>query len=635
MDEDRYEPFVSRVEHPATDFAAGLDPHLGTIDLSNLILSQTCETRDSDLRDVESTALGRLLDFLPTPALVLDASLFVVFGNTACGRIAPDVDTVVGQPFASLMPGKRRPAMARSLMRKALLDGKPRTAEVVLGTGKGKIWGRLRMRSLRLGTERGLLVIVEDLTLEKKQLTLTKKYSEEMRKARDELEARVHDRTGALTRANEDLRNEMDARLAVQDALSESEQRYRAVVEDQTELITRFLPDGTITFANGACCRYFGDTCGELKGTNFFLNTHPDDQSIQRERCASLHPQNPVATFQVRVTATGHGMRWHHQTIRAIFDEQGAVKEYQCVATDVTERKRAEEAVKEAKEQWERTFDAVPDLVAIIDSNHRIARVNRAMSAALGVHPQELIGATCHVVFHGMDRPLCECPYTSSMQAGERFVPETIETNLKGRTYAVSVSPLRDQEGRVNGCVHVARDITRRKRLEEELKLRATRDSLTGLFNRSHFLETLSLACATAKRYDQPLSVSILDVDKFKDVNDTHGHLTGDLVLERLGRIVQKELRSSDFAGRFGGDEFIIAFPHSGAQGAAHSVERIRVALAEYVFHAAAGPFHVNATGGVAEFAPQQMIMQDLIQQADVALYRAKNLGRNCVLIYE
>ncbi len=635
MDEKRSETLFSNLEDNHPEFAATLDGSLGTIDVSNLFFTDLAEDEAPDLRGVESTSLGKLLNFLPTPALVVDGALTILFSNDACSQIAPGVDAMIGHSFASLLPRKRHERLVRSLMNSVLLDGKSRAGEVILGPGKGTVWGRLRLRSLRLGKDRSILVIVEDLTLEKKQLALTRKYSEQLRKAKDELEVRVAERTSALLRANEDLTKEMDTRLRIQDKLRESEQQYRAVVEDQTELITRFLPDGTVTFANAACCRYFGDKCEDLVGTSFFIWVHEDDLHIEQGHLYALCPEDPVATFQVRVVPAGEREeRWHQRTVRAIFDEKGVVREYQCVARDVTEHKRAQEAVAEAKEEWERTFDAVPDLVAIINSDHKIARVNRAMADVLGRHPTELIGASCHSMFHGLDRPLCECPLTSSMQEGEHYVPETIEASLNERTFAVSVSALRDKQGLVTGCVHVARDITRRKRLEEELKFRATRDSLTGLFSRSHFLETLELACETAKRYSELLSLCILDIDNFKGVNDKYGHLTGDLVLERLGRIVKKQLRSSDFAGRFGGDEFVIAFPHSGAEGAAKSVERIRQALADYLFRAYTESFHVGATAGVAEFLPQEMTMQDLIQKADMAMYEAKESGRNRIAIY-
>ena len=509
MDENRYETFVASRGDVTVELCTARDAFLGTIDISNLMKTDLAESGSVNLRKVQSTSFGRLLNFLPTPALVLDSSLDIMFSNDSCRQIAPHADTLLGHPLASLMPEGRRAGIVCSQMERVLSDGKPRVGHVILGPGKGKIWGRLRMRSLRLGDQRGLLVIVEDLTLEKRQLSLTKKYSKQLQQARDELEERVRERTAALTKANEDLRKEMAARM------------------------------------------------------------------------------------------------------------------------------RAQEAVTEAKEQWERTFDAVPDLVAIIDTDHRIVKVNKAMLVALGHGPQELIGSTCHSVFHGMDRPLCECPYTPSVQNGERFVPDTIETNLSGRTYAVSLSPLHDKDGLVTGCVHVARDITRRKRLEEELTFRASRDSLTGLYNRRHFLENLTLACATATRYAHPLSVSVIDVDKFKEINDRYGHLIGDLVLERFGRIIQKELRSSDFAGRFGGDEFIVAFPHSSVSGAAQSVERIRMVLSEHVFRSDAESFHVGASAGVAGYVPQQMDMQDLIQRADVALYEAKALGRNRVLVHQ
>ncbi len=125
----------------------------------------------------------------------------------------------------------------------------------------------------------------------------------------------------------------------------------------------------------------------------------------------------------------------------------------------------------------------------------------------------------------------------------------------------VSVTPLLDDSGNVVGSVHVARDITESKRLEEELKVLATRDSLTGLLNRRHFMESLEFLFQNAKRYSFPLSLCLCDLDKFKEINDMYGHQAGDRALEVFAEVLRHELRASDLAGRYGGDEFVMLFP--------------------------------------------------------------------------
>ncbi len=121
------------------------------------------------------------------------------------------------------------------------------------------------------------------------------------------------------------------------------------------------------------------------------------------------------------------------------------------------------------------------------------------------------------------------------MTDGQEHLAEIVD-DLLGGTFMVSVTPLMDDSGNVAGCVHVARDITERKRLEEELKLLATRDSLTGLLSRGHFMELLGLFFQNAKRYSFPLSLCLCDLDNFKEINDMYGHQAGDRALEVFGK---------------------------------------------------------------------------------------------------
>ncbi len=136
-------------------------------------------------------------------------------------------------------------------------------------------------------------------------------------------------------------------------------------------------------------------------------------------------------------------------------------------AVDITERQRTAAALGRAKEEWERTFDAVPDLIVILDQEHRIVRCNRAMAEALGVEPKQLVGRTCYEAVHGLQEPPDFCPHTKLLQDGQTHTTEVLEL---GREFLVTVSPVLFADGQAVGSVHVARDITDRKRAEAELR---------------------------------------------------------------------------------------------------------------------------------------------------------------------
>ena len=140
-----------------------------------------------------------------------------------------------------------------------------------------------------------------------------------------------------------------------------------------------------------------------------------------------------------------------------------------AIFEDVTERKKTEEEIRKSKEDWERTFDAVPDFVAIIDTNYRIVRANKAMAKQLGVTPQEAMRLKCYECIHGTSAPPNNCPHAQLLKDGKQHTAEVHEPNLGG-DFIVSTTPLRDKKGTLIGSVHVARNITERKKAEEALR---------------------------------------------------------------------------------------------------------------------------------------------------------------------
>ena len=141
-------------------------------------------------------------------------------------------------------------------------------------------------------------------------------------------------------------------------------------------------------------------------------------------------------------------------------------------------RKKAEEVVFRDIEDWKHTFDAVPDLIAILDTEFRVVRANNSMAAILGMTPKECIGLTCYRIVHGMDEPPFFCPYRQLLSDGLEHTVEICEDSLGGY-FIVSVSPLHDSKGKLTGCIHVARNITERK--EAEVTLKKAHDDLEKL----------------------------------------------------------------------------------------------------------------------------------------------------------
>jgi len=177
------------------------------------------------------------------------------------------------------------------------------------------------------------------------------------------------------------------------------------------------------------------------------------------------------------------------------------------------------------------------------------------------------------------------------------------------------------------------------KRLQDELMLKnatlerlSTVDSLTGLRTRRFIDESLRVEFLRAHRYGTTLALVMIDLDDFKRVNDEHGHVVGDAVLRRVGEIVREMVRSTDVAGRYGGEEMILIMPQNTTRGAAVLAERVREAIASATFETTLGAkLTVTASFGVAEYQSDLEDPEDLVERADVALYAAKTAGRNQV----
>jgi PAS domain S-box-containing protein len=174
-----------------------------------------------------------------------------------------------------------------------------------------------------------------------------------LRQAHDELEQRVEERTKELTQANEQLRAEITAREQMAQALQASEERYRIVVDSQSELICRWRPDGTLTFVNEAYCRYFDKTLEELIGHSFMPLIPEEDHTGITAHFALLRKDNPVDSYEHRVIAPNGQIRWQRWTNHAVFNGQGEIVEFQSVGNDVTERRQAEMEVKRYREHLE------------------------------------------------------------------------------------------------------------------------------------------------------------------------------------------------------------------------------------------------------------------------------------------
>jgi two-component system cell cycle response regulator len=170
---------------------------------------------------------------------------------------------------------------------------------------------------------------------------------------------------------------------------------------------------------------------------------------------------------------------------------------------------------------------------------------------------------------------------------------------------------------------------------QEQLEILAKTDELTGCLSRRYLMERLENELERAARYKRLLGLVMFDIDDFKRLNDTHGHTTGDAALRSIGEVLRRSLRTADFVGRYGGDEFLLVLPETSGQGTHQLAERIRNGVSRRDFDLRGGSLRLTVSGGVAGFPEAGVVTpEDLIDRADQALYRAKAAGRNKVFAY-
>ncbi len=168
-------------------------------------------------------------------------------------------------------------------------------------------------------------------------------------------------------------------------------------------------------------------------------------------------------------------------------------------------------------------------------------------------------------------------------------------------------------------------------RARERLTVLATHDDLTGIYNRRHFMVVVQREWDRARRYNTSAALLLIDADRFKAVNDRHGHLCGDELLRQIARAAGQSLRQADVLARFGGEELIVFLPHTDALGALDAAERIRAQVQALVLDWQGAPVHTTVSVGVAPLRRELPSLDWMIHEADTALYAAKADGRNCV----
>ena len=418
--------------------------------------------------------------------------------------------------------------------------------------------------------------------------------------------------------------------LADEIARRRHERRFRALVENGSDLVTLVDGTGTVFFASPACTHLLGVPEEDMLGGHPFARVHPEDRylagSLLDAVWSSSREGEPI---EARFRHADGSWRWFEVVADNLLDEPdvaGVVVHFR----DITDRKNAQLELQESAARFRSLVQHASDLVVVLDQQARLTYVSPSVVRVLGYMPEEVLDTSGLMLIHPDDVGLLPA-------SQEPFPPFTREVRVRRRNgdWAViefTASDLRREPG-VEGVVLNGRDVTDRKTLEAELRRLALHDGLTGLPNRTLFLDRVEQALN--REVATPLAVLYVDLDDFKTINDGLGHVAGDTLLRAVAGRLSGCVRGQDTAARLGGDEFgVLLDGIEGASSAAEIARRIGDALVE-PFVVEGRQLHVTATVGYVIRSEEQVSTEVLLRRADVAMYLAKTRGKNRVQAYE
>ncbi|QKE63593.1 diguanylate cyclase [Aquipseudomonas campi] len=425
---------------------------------------------------------------------------------------------------------------------------------------------------------------------------------------------------------------EVAKRMASEAVLRANVERTQRIIESSHEAFVCVNEQSEITDWNSEASRIFGWERGEVIG-------RPLTSVIIPERLGNAHHegmarfirtgQGPVINRRVELPALRKDGSELIVEITISTSGSGAEREFSAFMRDVTERKRTEQEVLLNQQLLRSVTDAIPAVVAFIDMREVLRYCNKPFLQTFGKIEAQCLGHSLLELL-GADEYAFIQPHVAQALAGQQTSFErALKVQGNERYLEVRYVPERDIGGEVRGFYLILWDITERWALEQQFRLRALRDSLTGLLNRAAIMETLERAIAEHGPGSCDLALLYLDVDHFKEINDNLGHAVGDEVLKIFAARLQRSVRTSDVVARLGGDEFVILLQHlSSAELACEVAAKVIEAMVEPLQirqHSLA----VSTSIGVAMLDAQTPCPETLLEKADQALYQAKQAGRN------
>jgi diguanylate cyclase (GGDEF)-like protein/PAS domain S-box-containing protein len=419
-----------------------------------------------------------------------------------------------------------------------------------------------------------------------------------------------------------------------EEALAGSERRFRALIENGSDGIALITPDARVVYAAPSTQRILGYTSEEMLSLTPLDLVHPDDREAMRDTITGLVARPGASETNLRRFRRKDGSWIWLETTATNLLHEPSVRAIVANYRDVTASKQAEEALKESEEQFRSIQESALDAIVTMNATGIITSWNPQAEVIFGWTRDEAVGRPlAETVIPPQHRGAHRRGLERFFETGEGRVvntrAEVTAVHRDGREFPVELAVVPLYRGdSVSFCAFV-RDISERKKAEETIRHLAYHDVLTGLPNRVLFEERLRLGLAQARRRREKIAVMFLDLDRFKLVNDTVGHTGGDQLLQAVAEELSETIREGDTVARVGGDEFTFLLPGiERAEDATVAAERIlrRVRQPKIV---AGQEFRMTTSIGITVFPQDGNTADVLMRNADTAMYRAKERGRD------
>lgn len=413
-----------------------------------------------------------------------------------------------------------------------------------------------------------------------------------------------------------------------------------AVIANLQDLLYRLSPDGRIVSVSSSIRHILGYEPEEIVGEPLTrLLADPDDQ---RRFAEALTAGGGRVSFFKQQVRDGQGqLRWLSVNAHRVFDDEQRLRFIEGTARDVTALIETERQLEQERERAETTLASIGDGVMTVDRLGLITYMNPAAEALTGWHPDQAIGERLRRVAVMLDRHtrrpirdvVQECLKSRSRS---NLAEDIVLVGAHGKESSVELqlTPLQQREDAPTGVTLVMHDVTRVRDMASQLRYQAAHDGLTGLINRTTFEQALESALESAREEKVDHALMYIDLDQFKVINDTCGHVAGDGLLKQLALRLTSCIRDTDTLARLGGDEFGVLLERCQLERAEEVAEKLRQAVHSYRYVWKDKVFEVGASIGLVPINAESGSMSDVLSGADAACYVAKDRGRNRIHVF-